>query len=163
MNALVAKLDAVAWPSRIVDERQELPGFWTFGIQGTGLRCSAHRLGTAVIGGQTLRLWLAHAPRAVLRALRDQDGIYVRTLKEIASSGQADDIAARLGHKAWLVDGTYTGPQGGIAVTGFPWTFTGAVATGTDGLMVTSALVRPRTGVEALGDVEDYDGAEATL
>lgn len=157
MNALVAKPDAQAWPQAITDERQEAPGFWTFSVSGT--RCSAHRLGTATIGGQVCRLWVLHAPRPLLRALRDVSGLYVRTLKELAQSGQADDIAARLGHKHWLVDGTYDGRP----VTSFPWTFSGAVQAGVDGLMTVTALVRPRLGFEVLGDTEDYDGVEASL
>lgn len=164
MNALVAKADAASWPAAFTDAREEINNFWTFTVQGTP--CSAHRFGTATIGGQSRRLWLFHAPRAVLRRLRDQDGFFVRTLKEIAT-GAGDHAAVRAAWRFWLVNGTLTlgAPVGGgtRAVTSFPWRFSGTAQTGVDGAMNVSALVRPFSGKEVPGDHEDYDGAEATL
>lgn len=161
MNAVVAKRDVDPWPAAIQEEREELPGFWTFRVGQ--MRCSAHRLGTVVIATVTYRVWYVHAPLAILQGMQAA-GLEVRTLKQIAALGGAIGTALRNAWKRWLVNGTWT-PTGHapVAVTDFPWRFSGTPGVGVDGAMNVSALVRPCAEALVLGTPEDHDGEDASI
>lgn len=131
---------------------EQLPGFYVVRNEW-----SLHKRGTMNFSGTTYRLFIAHGPRSGFQWLKGQ-GYECLTLKEAENLAGAKGAALRAAWKHWLVDGTLTTGEGDIAVTGYPWTFSGAPGLGVDGAMNVSALVRPYPGITTFGYPDDHDG-----